>query len=325
VSSRAISKLEHLDLSAATIRNIMADLEDLGFLSQPHTSAGRVPTDTGYHLYIDSLMPARKVSDTARQQIDERLGQAPADGEQLVATASELLSELSHLIGIVITPAMGETVLRAVSLVPLSGSRIHCFLVSATGFVDNKVIEMGELIEREELIRISNYLTDNFAGMTLRQIRERLLAMMAEERSQVDRLLAGAIALASEALKERDLPEVYFEGTSEVLTQPELLSISRVKRLLDTFDDKARLVQVLGRLIEGEGVRVVIGDDSDLTSPLDFSLVATKYGVGASQFGSLGIFGPSRMDYQTVIPLVDYLGERLTQALEETYGAGSRE
>ena len=296
----------------------MADLEDLGFLSQPHTSAGRVPTDYGYHLYIDSLMPSLLVPAQARRYIDKQLQEATQNGDKLVAVATQLLSELSHLIGIVITPGMGETVIKALNFVRLSGKRVHCILVSENGFVDNKVIEAQSEISDKELLRISNYLTRQFAGLTLRQIRDRLLEKMADARAQVDKLLASAIELAHEAVREETAPSLLVEGTAAVLTQPELSDLDTIRRLLDTFADKAKLVGILNQLIEGKGVRVVIGEDSDLTSNLEFSLVATTYGVGDKSLGSLGIFGPSRMNYPAVIPLVDYLGERLSFALEST-------
>lgn len=316
VSSRRVAKLRRHGLSAATIRNVMADLEDLGLLVQPHTSAGRVPTESGYHVYIDSLMPSRGLPAELRRQIDESLD-AEGGGEKLTAAASHLLSELSQQIGIVVVPALGETVLRSISFVPLSGNRVLCVLVSANGFVDSKVIETQRQVPRDELIRISNYLTDNFGGQTLRQIRDRLLGLMAEERAQMDRLLASAMELARQALVADD-PDLLVEGTSSILMRPELADVERVRRLLDMFADKARLVQLLGQLIEGEGVRVVIGQESDLTSDLDFSLVATSYGVGEQAVGTMGIFGPSRMDYAAVIPLVNYLGVRLSRALERT-------
>ncbi len=322
VSSRAVAKLKNFALSAATIRNIMADLEDLGFLSQPHTSAGRVPTRAGYHFYNDTLMSARSVPKRQREQIDEVLAGDPASGEKLVASASQLLSEMTRQIGIVLIPSVGETTLRSISFVPLAESRVLCVIVSASGFVDNKVLRLEAALERDELIRISNYLTDNFAGLTLREIRDRLVGLMAEERAAVDRLLANAIQLAQRALVGAERPELLVEGTAALLARPELGDIDRVRRLLDTFADKASLVRMLDQLIEGSGVRVVIGRDSDLTSDLNFSLVATGYGVGDRRIGSLGIFGPSRMDYEHVIPLVDYLGERLSRALELTLDDG---
>lgn len=318
VSSRSVSKHGGLGLSAATIRNVMAELEELGYLRQPHTSAGRVPTGAGYHLFAESLMGTQTVPARVRRYIDEHLREAPADAEGLVGVTSHLLSQLSQQVGIVVTPALGETVLRAVDFVPLTGARVLVVIVSETGFVDNKVIDTDRPLPREELVRISNYLTENYAGLTLREIRDRLLVSMAEERAQVDELLGSTLELARRSLDLTAEREVLVDGTSTVLTQPELADVLQVRRLIETFADKARLVRMLNACVRGQGVRVVIGEDSDLTSELDFSLVATRYGVGDRPLGTLGIFGPSRMEYQRVIPLVHYLGETLSEMLAAT-------
>jgi heat-inducible transcriptional repressor len=321
VSSRSVSKQGRLGLSAATIRNVMADLEEWGFLMQPHTSAGRVPTAAAYHLFIESMMQVRKVPARDRRYIEDNLRSGDAD--QILGAASHLLSELSKQVGVVVTPAVGETVLKAVDFVPVAGRKVLCVVVSAAGFVDNKVIETEEEIPREELVRISNYLTENFCGLTLREIRDRLLKLMAEERAQVNKMLARAIELAREGLNIDGGPEVLVDGTTVLLTQPELGDIGRVRRMFEAFADKARLVKLLNRCIQGSGVRVLIGDDSDLTSELGFSLVAAPYGVGDQTLGTLGILGPSRMEYERVIPLVHFLGETLSRALADSFSGGS--
>lgn len=319
VSSRSVAKHQQHGVSAATIRNVMADLEDLGYLTQPHSSAGRVPTGHGYHFYIDSLMPNRQLSSRDRSAIEAALRARSVEGEQLMTSAGQLLSELSHQIGIVLTPAMGDTELKSINFLPLSGTKVLCILVAASGFIDNKLIETDEPLPADELVRISNYLTENYSGRTIRAIRDDLLVRMAEERARVDQLLAGAIELARRALDDSSDQELVVEGTTSVLDQPELADLERVRRLLETFTDRAGVVRLLNKLIRGPGVRVVIGDESDLTAGLDFSLVAKTYGVGGKTLGTLGVFGPSRMEYQKVIPLVDYFGNRLSLALEEAY------
>ena len=176
-----------------------------------------------------------------------------------------------------------------------------------------------------ELIQIGNYLTDSFAGRTLVEIRDQLLQLMAEERSKMDRLLGLTIELAQKGLKESGEPMVRVDGTSMVLAYPELSDVQRVRRLLETFADKAKLVSMLNECIKGEGVRVLIGEDSDLTSELDFSLVATTYGLEDEVRGTLGIFGPSRMEYQRVIPLVHHLGTTLSKALARGFASDGGE
>lgn len=314
VGSRTVAKIERHGLSAASIRNVMADLEELGYLSHPHTSAGRVPTRAGYHLFIQSLMESRTLPARERRYIAETLRSAPSDPERLVTITSHLLAELSNQASVVLAPAIGDTVLRRVEFLPLSERRVLCVVVSSSGFVDSKAIPTERALQRDELVRISNYLTENFAGLTLRQVRDRLLTMMAEERAQMDGLLSLAVALASRGLGEHT-PDVLVDGATALLGKPEMGSIERARRMLDTFADKARLVEMLNLCMQGSGLRVFIGEDSDLTSELDFSLVATTYGAKDHVLGSLGILGPSRMEYARIIPLVHYLGETLSEAL----------
>jgi heat-inducible transcriptional repressor len=316
VSSRTVAKHDH-SLSAASIRNIMADLDDLGYLVQPHTSAGRVPTPRGYHLFIDSLMTAEAPSEEQRRLIDDQLS-GITDAEELAAAATQLLSELSKRVGMVLTPAIGSTSLRALEFVPLSGQRVLCVTVTSSGFIDNKVIEVEDEVARDELVRISNYVTENFSGMTMAEIRERLLELMEDERAQMDALLKRAIDLTQKGLSDADEPELVLEGAQALLSEPELSDLGRVRKLFDTFSDKARLVGMLDRCMTGEGVRVWIGEDSDLTSELDFSLIVRRYAVGERTVGGLALFGPSRSQYDRLIPLVEYLGERLSAALAET-------
>ncbi len=317
VSSRTVAKHDHR-LSAASIRNIMADLDEAGYLCQPHTSAGRVPTPQGYHLFIDSLMTAEKLSADERQLIEDELGTV-GDAEQLTASASALLSRLSQRVGMVLTPAMGSVELKAIEFLPLSDSRVLCVTVSGSGFVDNKVVEVEEELTREELQRISNYLNKNFSGFTIAQIRTRILELMTTEREEMDALLGKAIQLANKGLADDDSePHLVLDGTETLLDQPELYDLTRVRQLFDTFSDKARLLRLLGQCLQGEGVRVWIGDESDLTSELDFSLIVRDYGVGNQKIGTLAVFGPARTRYSRMIPLVDYLGDRLSAALAET-------
>lgn len=314
VSSRAVAKHGQHGLSAATIRNTMADLEELGLLSQPHASAGRVPTKKAYHLYIESMIDASKVPSEARRYIDHSLGSGDGDRDSLMASASHLLSELSHQVGVVLTPALAQTRLKTIEFVALSERKILCVVVSTSGFVDSKVVQSEEPVRRRDLVRISNYVTENFAGLTLREIRDRLIALLAEARAKVDRILALTVELSQKGLDFTAGQDVLLDGTTEILSQPELADVGRMRCLFETFADKAQLVYLLTECMKGQGVRVLIGDESELTSELDFSLVTTTYGVDGP-LGTLGVLGPSRMEYQRTIPLVHYLGERLSQAL----------
>jgi heat-inducible transcriptional repressor len=315
VSSRTVSKHTQHGLSAASIRNVMADLEDLGLLCQPHTSAGRIPTEAGYRLYVETLMTRSSLPAHDKRYIEERLRDA-GDADQMMAAITHLLSEMSDQVGVVLTPAVEEISLKSADFVPLGRRRVLCVLVSASGFVDNVVVTTEEELSREDLVRMSNYVTSSFAGKRLRKIREDLLRLMADEKSAVDTWLSGALRLAQQALHGSAEQEVLLEGASSLLGRPELADVERVRRMLDTFADKARLVNLLSSCLESEGgVRVFIGKDSEVTSELDFSMVATTYGSGEGALGSLGVIGPSRMEYPRMVPLVRHLGKTLSRAL----------
>ena len=318
VSSRSVAKQERHGLSSASIRNVMADLEEQGYLRQPHTSAGRVPTPAGYHFYIETLMRQRAVPAQQRRYIDSRLDEIAGKAEDQVARTSQLLSELTHQVGVVLIPALGDTVLKTVEFIPVAERRVLCVVVSSTGFIDSKLVEVESPVSREDLVRAGNYLTETFTGLTLREVRDRLLKLMADERAQVDRLLGLALALARSSFPQ-GAQDVRVDGASELLSQPELADLGRVRRLFEAFDDKARLVKLLNQCLEGAGVRAWIGEDAELTSELDFALVATPYRVGDQVLGSLGILGPSRMEYDKIIPLVEYLADTLSVALANTF------
>jgi len=314
VSSRTVARQKDQRLSSATIRNTMADLEEWGYLSQPHTSAGRVPTRQGYHFFIDTLMKEKEPPRELRRYVNANLGKA-ADAESLTLVASHLLSELSEQVAVVLTPARGDVCLRTIEFVPLPGSKVLCVVVSSSGFIDNKVIDTGEVLPREELTRISNYMKEHFAGLTLSEARNRLLKLMSAEKAEVDTLMQHAFALVRPGLDTSHAQDVLVEGAEGLFHHPEMKDLKLVQRLFQAFTDKAQLVLMLNRCMEGQGVRVFIGEDSYLTSRLDFSLVATTYGVGNETLGSLGVFGPSRMEYPRLIPLVHFLGEALSTAL----------
>lgn len=316
VSSRTVSKHIYHGLSAASIRNTMADLEELGYLRQPHTSAGRVPTEAAYRLYVEALMTARAVTESERRYIDEQLREASGDGDQLMSTASQLLSELSHQAGVVLTPALRDIEVKALQFVPLGGRRILCVLISASGFIDNIVIEWTEELSRDDLNRISNYANGNVVGLRLSEVRDHLLQLLGEEQRGIDTWLRQAVALTHQAVLGKTSQQVLVEGAHSLLGQPELADLERVRRMLDMFADKTRLVHILSQCLDSAGsVRVVLGGESEVTQELDFSLVATSYGNSQGPLGTLGILGPSRMEYPRIVPLVRYLGQMVSRSL----------
>jgi len=312
VSSAKVSRRR--ELSSATIRNVMAELDSLGYLTQPHTSAGRIPTDKGYRFFVDSLMKERALDRQEQSYIEEELERA-GDAERSTLVATRLLSGLSKQAGVILVPARGDVVLRSFDVVPLEGKRVVCVVTSSGGFIDHRVIELDAVPARDELIRISNYVTRHFRGQTLFEARTNLLRRMADEKAQVDLLMQRSLELVSRGLESSGGPGLHVDGTESLLGLPEMADVGRVRQLFEAFTDKAQLVAMLTRCLEGEGVRVLIGDDADLTSRLDFSLVATTYNIDGRPMGSLGVLGPSRMEYQRLIPLVNFLGQALSSAL----------
>ena len=313
VSSRRVAKDRQVQLSAATIRNVMADLEDMGYLRQPHVSAGRLPTEAGFHLFIDDLMSAEVVSDDDRRLIDDRLTTAGGTGQELTEETSRLLSQLSHHVGVVLTPALGSAVMKAIEFVPLRGRKVLCVVVAETGFVENKLVVTDEPIPREDLVRISNYLTENYSGRTLFEIREELLRLMIDERVRLDELLRHAIELARDGMNIGHAPSLVVDGTHSLFDAGP--GMSRLEGMFQMFAERARLAGLLNRCLDADGVRVVLGQDSRLTEELGFGLVVRSYKAGDGVAGSVAVVGPARMEYPRMVPLVNYLGERLSEAL----------
>ncbi len=313
VSSRRVAKDRQFQLSAATIRNVMADLEDMGYLRQPHVSAGRLPTEAGFHLFIDDLMSAEAVSADDRRLIDNRLTTAGATGQELTEETSRLLSRLSHHVGVVLTPALGSAVMKRIEFVPLSGRKVLCVVVAETGFVENKLVVTDEPIPREDLVRISNYLNENYSGRTLFEIREDLLRLMSDERARLDELLRRAIELAREGMDVGHAPSLVVDGANSLFDSAP--SMSRIEGMFQMFAERARLAGLLNRCLDADGVRVVLGQDSRLTEELGFGLVVRSYEAGDGVAGSVAVVGPARMEYPRMVPLVNYLGERLSEAL----------
>ena len=250
----------------------MADLEALGYLDHPHTSAGRVPTDEGYRVFVDSLMDREPLPPMDSAEIAAALGSPDASAEQVMETASHLLSRLSRNVGFVLAPDIARASFRHIDLVSLAGARVLVVMVSATGLVTQKVIELDERLSADDLQACANYLNTHFAGMTLSAIREQLLALMQEEKALYDSLLKRVVALGERAFTvSGDDASVYLDGASNILAHPEFDDVERMRALFKTFEEKSRLVAILNECISGEGIRVLIGrenPDPELQRPL---------------------------------------------------------
>ncbi len=315
VGSRTLARDTGLDLSPATVRNVMADLEDMGFIISPHTSSGRVPTVAGYRLFVDSLLTVRPPTDEDMETLRLRFA-AAGDARTLIETASELLSGVTHMAGVVMTPRRERNAFRQIELLPLSGTRVLAILVTGEGEVHNRVIVTERRFTPSQLEQAANYLNQVFTGQDIKDVRKRLLEDLKHTHENMDQLMMRAVSLAHEvveAAERRD--DCYIAGQTNLMEFGELASMERLKQLFDAFNQKREILHILDRCIAAEGVQIFIGDESGYALLDDCSVVTRAYRVEDQVVGVLGVIGPARMDYQRVIPIVDVTARLLAAAL----------
>jgi heat-inducible transcriptional repressor len=327
VGSRTVSRLTREGLSAATVRNVMAELEERNLLAQPHASAGRIPTDLAYRLYVNLLMKARKLPASEERLIESSLQMGTAELNELFTTVSRLLSRLSRHLGVVVGPQVSRVRVKDMEFVRLAPHRVLLILVAASGVIHNKVVEIPEDHPQERLDALGRYLSREFSGHTLPEIRDRILEMMSHEKAQYDTLLREALALghASLALEPGSAEAsggVFVDGAANLLSEPEFTSTQRLKALFRTFEEKHELLRVLNSCLEEKtgGVRVLIGSENPSPEMSDCTLIASSYGSEGRTVGTLGIIGPTRMEYARAIALVDSMARVLSDALTRYSG-----
>ncbi len=309
--------------SSATIRNVMAELDDFGLLEQPHTSAGRIPTDRGYRYYVDNVVSDTRLSKSDLKAIEDIGGMAEVTirPDRLMERASHVLSELSRNVGIVVWPSLAENGLQHISFLNLPDNRILVALVSTSNIVHDKVIRLDERFSQEELDAIARYLNAEFYGTSLRSIRRQILARMKEEKALYDRLLRNAILLCERSLDDEDSAtgEVYIEGAFNILTQPEFANRERLRELLQTLEEKKRLVKILNECLDSDraprGVKVVIGDEIAVPSMKRCAVITASYQLSGEVSGTIGVVGPTRIEYGRTMAVVNYLARFIERAL----------
>jgi heat-inducible transcriptional repressor len=318
ISSRTLAKCGRFQLSPASLRNVMADLEDLGYLQHPHTSAGRVPTDLGYRFFIDHIMRSRTLTQRERETIDDQVSHAN-EIDEVLHLASRVLSKLSDQVGVIFMPTLLQFTVRSMDFVAVADNKIMCILVGQNGVVVNKIIETRQPFTRDELQKLSRFITVELSGLTLDVIRRRLVRMTEEERARNDGMLQKTVALGIEAVNDvAPLEhELYVEGTASILTKPEFADAVSMRKTFLALQEKEKLVEILNSCLSEEGLQILIGSESNFTQVYNFSLVARRYGTQAAPLGMVGIIGPMRMEYARMAPLVDYLGLALSRKIEE--------
>ncbi len=307
VGSRTLSRATGIELSPATIRNVMSDLESLGLIVSPHTSAGRIPTSRGYRLFVDTMLTADR-----EQLHTPQL--APDQPQKVIANAAHLLSDLSHFVGVVMAPRR-SSVFRHIEFLRLSEKRLLVIIVTPEGDVQNRVLFTETDHTQTQLIEAANYLNHHFAGMALEQVREKLLAEVETLRSEIASLMQAAVQVSTEALtQEQD--DVVISGERNLLSVTDFSSdMGNLRRAFDLFEQKAQLVRLLDISAQAEGVRIYIGGDSQMVPMQELSVVSAPYEVDGQVVGTLGVIGPTRMAYDRMIQIVDITSKLVSNAL----------
>jgi heat-inducible transcriptional repressor len=320
VGSRTLSRDVGMSLSAATIRNVMADLEELGFVHSPHTSAGRIPTDKGYRFFVDTLLKYQQqpVENDQVAAIRARLGELADDPKALVAAASQMLSSVTRLAGVVTLPRQSHAALSQIEFVPLSDNRVLAILVVNGREVQNRILQLERYFSADELRRASNYLNMEFGGKELSAVREHLVAQLKETREHLNEMMLDAIRLAQQVV---NVPagagrmEYVIAGETNLMSFAELSNVEKLRRLFEAFTQQRDILHLLDQSLRAEGVQIFIGQESGYTILDDCSVVTAPYSLDQEVVGVLGVIGPTRMAYERVIPIVDITAKLLGSAL----------
>jgi heat-inducible transcriptional repressor len=314
VGSRALSKISGLDVSPATIRNIMADLEEMGYVSSPHTSAGRIPTPRGYRLFVDTLLTVQHLNEHTMDAHQMRLPQQQP--QKLIANAAQMLSSLSQFAGVVQSPRR-ESVFQQIEFLRLSEKRILLVIVDPRGDVQNRLLLTDVDYTPSQLVQSANYLNQNYAGLTFEEVRSRLGGELRQLRDDMGRLMAEAVEAGSEAMAEGD--DMVISGERNLLSVSDLSSnMSSLRQMFDMFEQKTGLLQLLDVSSKAGGIQIFIGGESKLVPMDEMSVVTAPYEVNGRIVGTLGVIGPTRMAYERVIPIVDITAKLLSNALSQS-------
>ena len=307
VGSRTLSRASGLELSPATIRNVMSDLEELGLIASPHTSAGRVPTARGYRLFVDTMLTAQ------REQLPPA-SLAPDQPQRVIANAANLLSNLSHFVGVVMAPRR-SSVFRHIEFLRLSEKRYLVIIVSPEGDVQNRVVFTESDYTQTQLVEAANFLNANYAGLAIEQVRERLKGEVEQLRNEIAQLMQAAVQATSEALSESQ-DEVVISGERNLLAVSDFSSdMTHLRRAFDLFEQKTQLMRLLDISSQAEGVRIYIGGESQVVPFEELSVVSAPYEVDGQVVGTLGVIGPTRMPYDRMIQIVDITSKLVSNAL----------
>jgi heat-inducible transcriptional repressor len=315
VGSRTLSRYAGLDLSPATIRNVMSDLEEMGLIASPHTSAGRVPTPLGYRFFVDSLLVVKQLASGELHQLEDQLH--PDNPQRVIQAASQLLSQLTSFAGIVMTPRRRALTFRQIEFLRLSGKRILLIVVTPEGDVQNRILFTERDYSPAELVSAANYLNQNYSGHSFEAIRQRVHQELREIRQDLISLMSAALEASNQAVAEGN-EQYVISGERNLLAVQDLAQdMGRMRQLFELFEHKTSLVRILDLSLRGEGVQIFIGGESGVAAPDEVSVVTSPYKVGGEVVGTVGVIGPTRMAYDRVVPIVDVTAKLLSSALSQ--------
>ncbi len=321
VGSRTLARQAGLVLSPATVRNVMVDLEEMGLVHSPHTSSGRVPTQLGYRMFVDSLLKVRSLTAAQLRKLEGELASIE-DPQQLIGAASSMLSQITRLAAVVMVPRReGKPAFRQIDFVGLSANRVLVILVTEDGQVQNRVIHTDREYSPSELVQAGNYFSRTYAGLSLGEVKRALLSELQADSESMQRMMSVAVAMARKMLSEDsgDDDDLVVSGESNLMEIPELGDLHKLRKLFDAFTAKRDLLHLLDRSIRAGGIKIFIGSESGYDAFKDCSVVTAPYRTDKEVVGTLGVVGPTRMAYEQVIPIVDMTAKLLGVALSQDY------
>lgn len=315
VGSRALQQFSGLDVSSATIRNVMADLEEIGLVSSPHTSAGRVPTALAYRLFIDTMLVTKPLDTLRVQQMEHQL--QPDNPSRLIAQASNMLAELTQFAGVVASPRREAITVRQIEFLRLGEKRVLLIIVMPDGEVENRVLMMERDYSQSQLTEAGNFLNLHYAGCSFSHIREKLHGELRQLHQDMSALMAAALAAGDEAAAKKS-EDYVISGEHKLLHVDDLSTdMNRLRGLFNLFEQKTDLLQLLDASRKGQGIHIFVGSESGLASLEECSVITAPYAADGQVVGTLAVIGPKRMDYQRVIPIVDLTAKLLGNALTQ--------
>ncbi|SDB30163.1 heat-inducible transcription repressor HrcA [Desulfonatronum thiosulfatophilum] len=319
VGSRTIAKKSNLNLSPASIRNIMADLTEKGYLEQPHTSAGRIPSSQGFRFYVDSLMKYSPLSPEERNQLAASLGDGKLDVSELLRNASRLLSAYTRQVSMILAPKATNIGFKHIDFILLKAGLAMAILVVEGGIVRNKIVTIDPELGTDDLTKYSNYLNQLFQGRTLSQVRSKLLQEMDAVQREYQAVSQQALVLAQQVFSENSPREMFVEGTVNFFTHPEFANPAKLQELLRMLEERTQLLEILDKVSKPDGISIIFGREEDQEGLREFTLISSPYLGQDDPLGVVGIIGPIRMDYAKVVPLVEFTAQVISRLLKNRF------